>query len=114
MLKFATFISDIELPFYTSLASHKINHDKLDDSARRLLGLYEIRPTDLPDASCRLQLHGNALTNDELVVLRDPTIVVQETNKIIQGCQRASIGLKDSLKMLTPLKNIGIWTRGQS
>lgn len=114
MLKFATFISDIELPFYTSLASHKINHDKLDDSARRLLGLYEIRPTDLPDASCRLQLHGNALTNDELVVLRDPTIVVQETNKIIQGYQRASIGLKGSLKMLTPLKNIGIWTRGQS
>ena len=64
MLKFATFTSDIELPFYTSLASHKINHDKLDDSARRLLGLYEIRSSDLPEASCRLQVHGNALTND--------------------------------------------------
>ena len=66
MLKFATFTSDIELPFYTSLASYKINHDKLDDSARKLLGLYEIRPGDSPDVSCRLQVHGNALTNDTL------------------------------------------------
>ena len=67
MLKFATFSSDIDLPFYTSLASHKINHDKLDDSARRLLGLYEIRPTEAPESSCRLQLHGNALTADSYV-----------------------------------------------
>ena len=66
MLKFATFTSDIELPFYTSLASHKINHDKLDDSPRRLLGLYEIRSSDSPEASCRLQIHGNALTNDSV------------------------------------------------
>lgn len=64
MLKFATFTSDIELPFYISLASHKINHDKLDDSARRLLGLYDIRSSDSPEASCRLQIHGNALTTD--------------------------------------------------
>ena len=68
MLRFSTFTSDIDLPFYTSLASHKINHDKLDDSARRLLGLYEIRATDPPEASCRLQINGNALTNDALVV----------------------------------------------
>ena len=64
MLKFAVFNSDIDLPFYTSLASHKINHDKLDDSARRLLGLYEIRSSDSPEISCRVQIHGNALTND--------------------------------------------------
>lgn len=70
MLKFATLTSDIELPFYTSLASYKINHDKLDDSARRLLGLYEIRPSEAPEASCRIQIHGNALTNDALVMLR--------------------------------------------
>lgn len=68
MLKFATLTSDIELPFYTSLASHKINHDKLDDSARRLLGLYETRPTDAPEVSCRLQIHGHALTNETLVI----------------------------------------------
>ena len=66
MLKFATLSSDIELPFYTSLASHKINHDKLDDSARRLLGLYEIRSSDSPENSCRLQVHGNALINDSV------------------------------------------------
>lgn len=79
MLKFATFISDIELPFYTSLASHKINHDKLDDSARRLLGLYEIRPIDLPDTSCRLQVHGNALTNDALVVLGESVVCLHRS-----------------------------------
>ncbi|KAI4154370.1 MAG: hypothetical protein L6R39_001397 [Caloplaca ligustica] len=66
MLKFATFTSDIELPFYSSLASLKINHDKLDDSSRRVLGLYEIKPTDSPEASCRLQVHGNALTSDDV------------------------------------------------
>ena len=73
MLKFASFSSDIELPFYTSLASHKINHDKLDDSARKVLGMYEIRATDAPGASCRLQVHGNALTNDEFVRLASST-----------------------------------------
>ena len=67
MLRFATLTSDIELAFYTSLASLKINHDKLDDSARKLLGLYEIRPTDSPESSCRIQVHSNALTNDEFV-----------------------------------------------
>lgn len=36
----------------------------LDDSARRLLGLYEIRPSEPPENSCRLQLHGSALTAD--------------------------------------------------
>ena len=64
-LQFATFSSDIELHFYASLASHKINHDKLDDSARRVLGVYELRPGLDPNASCRMQLHGNALTVDE-------------------------------------------------
>lgn len=68
-LQFAPFASDIELPFYTSLASLKINHDKLDDSARKVLGLYEIRPNDAPESSCRMQILGNALTSNELVPL---------------------------------------------
>lgn len=72
MLKFATFTSDIELPFYTSLASYKINHDKLDDSARKVLGLYEIQSNDAPEASCRLQIHSNALTNDASVIQIGP------------------------------------------
>lgn len=94
MLRFATFISDIELPFYTSLASHKINHDKLDDSARRLLGLYEIRPTDQPDASCRLQVHGNSLTVDELVILRNSKVKIHKTDKNCPGYRRDSVGQK--------------------
>lgn len=66
-LQFAPFISDIELPFYSALASLKINHDKLDDSARKVLGLYEVRPSDPSETSCRMQILGNALTSDELV-----------------------------------------------
>ena len=66
MLKFATLSSDIELPFYTSLASHKINHDKLDDSTKPLLGLYEIAPTgNQGDGICKIQIRGNALSADE-------------------------------------------------
>ena len=68
-MQYAPFASDIELPFYTALASFKIDHDKLDDSARNLLGLYEIRPTDTPNSSCRMQIHGNALTSDEYVII---------------------------------------------
>ncbi|CAL5874902.1 uncharacterized protein PFLUO_LOCUS9204 [Penicillium psychrofluorescens] len=65
-MQYAPFASDIELPFYTALASHKINHDKLDDSARTLRGLYEIRSTDPANASCRMQIHGNSLTSDDV------------------------------------------------
>lgn len=66
-MQYTPFASDIELPFYTALSSLKINHDRLNDSARNMLGLYEIRPTDPPSTSCRMQIHGNALTSDELV-----------------------------------------------
>lgn len=65
-MQYVPFASDIEIPFYASLASHKINHDKLDDSARKLLGLYEIRPSDAKEHSCRMQVHGNALTSDDV------------------------------------------------
>jgi ubiquitin-like modifier-activating enzyme ATG7 len=65
-MQYVPFASDIEIPFYASLASHKINHDKLDDSARKLLGLYEIRPADSKEHSCRMQVHANALTSDEV------------------------------------------------
>ncbi|RJE19479.1 hypothetical protein PHISCL_08183 [Aspergillus sclerotialis] len=64
-MQYTPFASAVELPFYTALASRKINHDKLDDSPHHILGLYEIRPTDPPNVSCRVQVHGNALTNDK-------------------------------------------------
>ncbi|RMD39546.1 hypothetical protein DV735_g5577, partial [Chaetothyriales sp. CBS 134920] len=63
-MQYVPFRSDVEIAFYAALASRKINEDKLDDSARRLLGLYEIRPSDATEHSCRLQIHGNALTTD--------------------------------------------------
>uniref|UniRef100_A0A093W3S1 Ubiquitin-like modifier-activating enzyme ATG7 n=1 Tax=Talaromyces marneffei PM1 TaxID=1077442 RepID=A0A093W3S1_TALMA len=65
-MQYTPFVSDIELPFYTSLASQKINHDKLDDSAKRVQGLYEIRTSDAPAASCRMQILGNALNSDHV------------------------------------------------
>ena len=66
-LRYATWISDVELAFYSSLASIKINHDKLDSSARKVLGLYEINPKDDEARSTHMQIHGNALTTDEYV-----------------------------------------------
>ncbi len=66
-LKFAPFGSDIELPFYTALSNFKIDVDKLDDSARPVLGLYEPRLTPKPADSCRMQVLGNALTSKEYV-----------------------------------------------
>ncbi|OKL55737.1 Ubiquitin-like modifier-activating enzyme atg7 [Talaromyces atroroseus] len=65
-MQYTPFVSDIELPFYTSLASQKINYDKLDDSARKVLGLYEIRTSDAPATSCRMQILGNALNSDNV------------------------------------------------
>lgn len=64
-LKFAPFASEIELPFYTALSQLKIDHDKLDDSARPVLGLYEPRATQSPDQSSRMMVLGNALSSNE-------------------------------------------------
>lgn len=72
-LQFAPWSADIELAFYAALASLKINHDRLDDSARKVLGLYEVRSTDQPERSCRMQIHGSALTTDESVFRRSHT-----------------------------------------
>lgn len=64
-LQFAPWSSDLELSFYAALASLKINHDKLDDSARKLVGRYEIRSSDTPERSARMQIYGNALVSEE-------------------------------------------------
>ncbi|KAK5117198.1 hypothetical protein LTR85_008966 [Meristemomyces frigidus] len=69
-LQYAPWTSDIELAFYQALASLKINHDKLDSSARKVLGLYEINHKDAPERSSRMQIHASALTNDEYVSIK--------------------------------------------
>ncbi|KAH9822035.1 ubiquitin-like modifier-activating enzyme ATG7 [Teratosphaeria destructans] len=66
-LQYAPWTSDIELAFYSALATLKINHDKLDSSARKVLGLYEINHKDAPERSTRMQIHASALTSDEYV-----------------------------------------------
>jgi hypothetical protein len=57
--------SDIELSFYATLGNLKIDKDRLDDSARKVLGLYELRPGDTPERSARMQILHNSLTSDE-------------------------------------------------
>lgn len=71
MLKFATFTSQVELPFWASLASEKIDQHKLDETERSISGVYEIRQDVSPEASCVLQLHGNGMASDMLVSRRD-------------------------------------------
>jgi ubiquitin-like modifier-activating enzyme ATG7 len=63
-LKFAPFSSEIELPFYSALSTLKIDHDRLDVSARHVLGLYEA-PVSVTSESCRMQVLGNALTSNQ-------------------------------------------------
>lgn len=63
-LKFAAFSSQLELPFYTSLFKFKLDHGKLDDSARFVLGMYEPNPAAKSEDSARMQILGNALTNN--------------------------------------------------
>jgi len=64
-LQYAPWASEIELPFYQALAQSKIEIDKLNDSARTVLGLYEPRANVPPDQSCRMRVLGNALVSDE-------------------------------------------------
>jgi ubiquitin-like modifier-activating enzyme ATG7 len=67
-IKYAPWQSDVDVQFYAALAHIKINHDKLDDSARKVLGLYDIRPGDHSSRSNRMQIHPNALTSDDTPV----------------------------------------------
>ena len=64
-LKFVPFSSEIELPFYSALFSSKLDHDKLDDSARPVMGLYEPRSQADAASGTRVQILGSALTNRE-------------------------------------------------
>ncbi|KAL2020939.1 hypothetical protein VTK56DRAFT_7826 [Thermocarpiscus australiensis] len=65
-LKFVPFSSEIELPFYFALFSSKLDHDKLDESARPVLGLYEPRPQADPESSTRMQILGSALISTDV------------------------------------------------
>ncbi|KAI0509445.1 hypothetical protein F5B22DRAFT_331070 [Xylaria bambusicola] len=67
-LKFAPFSSEIELPFYTALFASKLDHDKLSDSARPVLGLYEPRLGVHPDDSVKMQVLASALTSTTVPV----------------------------------------------
>ena len=67
-IKFAPWQSDVDVQFYAALAHIKLNHDKLDDSARKVLGLYDVRPGDHPSRSSRMQILNNALTSDDTPV----------------------------------------------
>ncbi|THX41474.1 E1-like protein-activating [Aureobasidium pullulans] len=65
-LKFAPWTSEIDLGFYSALGNLKLNHDRLDSSARRVLGVYQIQTKDKPERSARMQIHNAALTQDHV------------------------------------------------
>ena len=110
-LQFAPFVSDIELPFYSALANLKINHDKLDDSARKVLGLYEIRPNDLPESSCRMQILANALTSDQSV-RASPFLQSQaDVDGGVAVFSKAIVAQKASSRTSTRSRNIDRSTR---
>ncbi|KAL2196428.1 hypothetical protein P885DRAFT_69474 [Corynascus similis CBS 632.67] len=64
-LKFVPFSSEIELPFYSALFASKLDHDKLNDSARPVMGLYEPR-SQADSQGARMQILGSALTNRDV------------------------------------------------
>lgn len=65
-LKFVPFSSEIELPFYSALFSSKLEHDKLSDSARPVLGVYEPKPSSAPEDSVKMQILASALTSHQI------------------------------------------------
>ncbi|KAI1365757.1 hypothetical protein F5Y08DRAFT_303055 [Xylaria arbuscula] len=67
-LKFAPFSSEIELPFYSALFASKLDHDKLSDSARPVLGLYEPRIGVHADDSVKMQVLASALTSTNVPI----------------------------------------------
>jgi hypothetical protein len=97
-LKFAPWLSDVDVQFYAALANIKINHDKLDDSARKVLGLYEVRPGEHSSRSMRVQIHPNALTSDEYVYGSN---ACQQPNMPL-ALHRHSAGPKASSRTATP------------
>ena len=66
-IQFVPFSSEIELPFYSALFSFKLDHDKLSDSSRPVLGLYEPRAQADPESSTKMQILGSALTSNQYV-----------------------------------------------
>jgi ubiquitin-like modifier-activating enzyme ATG7 len=64
-LRFAPFESEIDLPFYSAFFASKLDHDKLDDSARPILGVYEPRPQAPAESSTKMQILANALTSNQ-------------------------------------------------
>lgn len=66
-LKFAPFSSDIELSWYAHYFSSKLEHDKLNESARQIFGIYEPQPGAHRDDSMKMQLMGKHYTNADRI-----------------------------------------------
>lgn len=66
-LQYAPFQSEVELPFYSALANLKIDYDRLEVSARKVLGIYELPIIPSTRTSCQMHILGNALNNTSKV-----------------------------------------------
>jgi len=67
-IQFVTNTSAIELPFYAKLFALKLDHDKLNDSTRPVLGVYQPLNVE-PEYSSKIQILGNALSSDKYTSL---------------------------------------------
>ena len=111
-LQFAPWTSDIELAFYSALASLKLNHDKLDSSTRKVLGLYEIIQKDPPERSTRMQIRGSALTTDGYVVATPALSGTTDAERVTTiGVHRDYTAPKDRFGISTHLTSFKPWTR---
>lgn len=68
MLKFAPLNSFIDVGFYTALAGVKIDHAKLDDSARKIVGRYAPGRLGSRDVA-RLEVRPDAFNLPEYALL---------------------------------------------
>lgn len=63
-VQFVPWGTEVEPGFWTSLANLKINTDKLDESTRHMIGMYDVRYGALPASSCRMMVGQSALTSN--------------------------------------------------
>lgn len=69
-LQYVPFASEVELPFYSTLSALKIDHDRLNETVRCVLGLYEPGHHSTVSDSCRMQILGNALISEGYAIIQ--------------------------------------------
>lgn len=67
-LQFVPWQTEVDPGFWISLANLKIKVDKLDESTRQIIGMYDMRYGAPPAASCRVMINQSALQSNRVNV----------------------------------------------